>query len=126
MSKPRLTTIGDDFFAEIKNAPTKEAVRWYMCVMVNLSAFSFSKLIPKVWEHINKHLLISMKLDEQSTVAQKIREGLANSCSIVGAARTGKSLRQLSKAIPAHLRETTSPRDDFRITDRQGNHEHYF
>lgn len=87
VSDPQPATLGDDFFAEVKNAHPEEAVRWYMCVMVNLSSLNFPELIPAVWEHLRKHLLIGANHDEQFILARRMREALTKSCAIVGAAR---------------------------------------
>lgn len=87
VSELQSATLGDDFFTEVVNARPEEAIRWYMCVMVNLSSLNFPDLIPAVWEHLDEHFLSGTKRDEQFMVARRMREALTKSCGIVGAAR---------------------------------------
>lgn len=90
---------------------TQERLRWYMCVMITLSSVNYPDVIPQVYAHLNEHLLSKLQSEEERKAAiGMIREGLIKSTGIVGAARTGNSMRILSDCTPASLRETESLR----------------
>lgn len=88
MASATTPLLGDDFFEKVGHIPTtSDKVRWYMCVIVNLSAMNYPDLIPVVWRHLSDTLFPHMSHDERFHAARKIREGLIKSCGIVGAAK---------------------------------------
>ncbi|KAJ4297998.1 hypothetical protein N0V90_005897 [Kalmusia sp. IMI 367209] len=87
-------------------------VRWYMCTIIALSSLNYPDVIPHVYTHFSTHVLSTLPSDDerQRAVAQ-VREGLIKSTGIVGAARTGNSMRILGSCVPEALRDTgASPR----------------
>lgn len=106
-------TLPEFFFGPslgIKDLNTR--IRWYMCVTITLSALNYPDIIPQVYDHFSEHVLASEPSDEARRDAlTRLREGLIKSTGIVGAARTGNSMRVLSTCTPDRLLDTReSPR----------------
>lgn len=90
---------------------TQERLRWYMCVMITLSSVNYPDVIPQVYAHLDEHVLSKLQTNEERKSAiGRVREGMIKSTGIVGAARTGNSMRTLSDCTPESLRETESLR----------------
>lgn len=85
-------------------------IRWYMCVIVNLSSLNYADVIPQVYSHLDANLLSSLTHDGRFDAVQQIREGLTKSVGIVGAARTGNAMRTLASCTPEELMLKESPR----------------
>lgn len=89
----------------IKDLNTR--IRWYICVAITLSALNYPDIIPQVYTHFDTHVLTSLPSDEaRRDSLTRLREGLIKSTGIVGAARTGNSMRVLSTCTPEHLLDT--------------------
>jgi hypothetical protein len=105
------TLPGSLFQPVIDMQDTNDRLRWYMCVMITLSSVNYPDVIPQVYSHLDSHVLSKLDSDEARKAAiNRVREGLIKSTGIVGAARTGNSMRTLSDCIPVALRETESLR----------------
>ena len=124
-------SLADDFFEPVQRLDTtSQKTRWYMCVIVNLSAMNYPDVVPAVWQHASEHFLSGLTHDEKFEATRKIREGLTKSTGIVGAAKvsraifkvnsshrsccnkaerskTGTTMRLLAEHIPAELRDPT-------------------
>lgn len=105
-------SLPDAFFQPVLELEaTNDRLRWYMCVMITLSSVNYPDVIPQVYQHLDKHVLSSLgSEDERKYAINRVREGIIKSTGIVGAARTGNSMRTLSNCIPVSLRETESLR----------------
>ncbi|KAL4876151.1 hypothetical protein BJY04DRAFT_231974 [Aspergillus karnatakaensis] len=110
MASENTPTLPDIFFEASSSLPPPTRLRWYICVIVNLSSLNYPDIIPQVYTHLDKHLLSTLSSTDRSTAVQKLRESLIKSTGIVGAARTGNAMRVLSNCIPDSYRETESPR----------------
>ncbi|KAL5340962.1 hypothetical protein BJX70DRAFT_396343 [Aspergillus crustosus] len=100
------------FFDSASSLPPPARLRWYICVVVNLSSLNYPDVIPQVYTHLDTHFLSTLSPDERLTAVNKLREGLIKSTGIVGAARTGNAMRVLSGCIPEDLRETRALRSE--------------
>jgi hypothetical protein len=81
-------TLGPSFFTPVSSLPTTALkTRWYMCVIVNLSALNYPDVVPEVWTHLSTHLLAGMSHEEKFQVVRMVREALVKSTGIVGAAK---------------------------------------
>lgn len=96
--------------SSLRLGDTEKRTRWYMCLIITLSSLNYPEVIPQVYEHFSITLLAELPAEERFGVVQKVREGLIKSTGIVGAARTGNSMRTLSKCVPEEYREKDSPR----------------
>ena len=105
---PRLSTSLLDSSLSLKD--TAKRIRWYMCVIVTLSSLNYPDVIPQVYEHFASNVLAELPPTDRFAAVQKVREGLIKSTGIVGAARTGNSMRTLSRCLPDEYREKESPR----------------
>lgn len=86
-------------------------LRWYLCVVVNLSSMGYPDVIPQVYRHLDANLLSELPSSQARREAiNRVREALIKSTGIVGAGRTGNAMRTLSACIPVDFRETESPR----------------
>lgn len=89
---------------------TAKRIRWYMCVVVNLSSLNYPDVIPQVYEHFASNVLTDLPPAGRLVAVRTVREGLIKTVGIVGAARTGNAIRTLSKLLPEEYRDTESPR----------------
>lgn len=101
--------------AFLNNALKIESVgnrlRWYICMVVNLSSLNYPDIIPQVYEHLDTNLLSVLSSSEaRKDAINQLREALIKSTGIVGAGRTGNAMRTLSECIPEAFRATESPR----------------
>jgi hypothetical protein len=110
MSSPT-PTLPDSFYDPVLAIQDRHLrIRWYMCVIVNLSSLNYADVIPQVYSHLDANLLSPLSHDERFDALQKIREGLTKSVGIVGAARTGTAMRTLADCTPEDLLPKESPR----------------
>ncbi|KAK7227854.1 hypothetical protein V2G26_000024 [Clonostachys chloroleuca] len=101
----------DTFWDSLATKEDDEAkIRWYMCVIINLSSLNYPDVIPQVYKHLKDHLLHDMTEAQRFNAVQMIREGLIKSTGIAGAARTGNAMRTLSQCVPEEYREKSSGR----------------
>lgn len=105
-------TLPDSFFQTL---PSTEDVnirlRWYMCVLINLSSMGYPDVIPQIYTHLDDNVLSQLPDTEARRQAMsRVREGLIKSTGVVGAGRTGNAMRTLSSCTPEELREKESPR----------------
>lgn len=106
-------TLPDSFFESVLAIQDPSLrTRWYMCAIITLSALNYPDVIPQVFQHYEAHVLANLPSDEaRRDSLNRLREGLIKSTGIVGAARTGNSMRVLSTCTPEHLLDTReSPR----------------
>lgn len=117
-------SLPQDFLDQvIKLENVGHRVRWYMCVVVNLSSMGYADVIPQVYDHLDVNLLSKLPSTQaRKQTLNQIREALIKSTGIVGAGRTGNAMRTLSGCIPEEFRETESPRamEDDHIARERG------
>lgn len=108
---PPTPTLPDSFFSPVLALQDNDAkIRWYMCVVINLSSLNYADVIPQVYNHLDTNLLSSLSHEDQFTAVQKVREGLTKTIGIAGAARTGNGLRVLADCTPDELMLKDAPR----------------
>lgn len=102
----------ESFFQPVLDlGDANDRLRWYMCVLINLSSVNYPDVIPQVYAHLDANVLSALPTDEARRQAiNRVREGLIKSTGIVGAARTGNAMRMLSTCVPEMFRETESLR----------------
>ena len=104
--------IPDSFFAPVLAINDRNLkIRWYMCVIVNLSSLNYADVIPQVFSHLDTNLLSSLSDDQKYDAVQRIREGLVKSFGIAGAARTGNAIRVFANCTPENLLAKDSLRE---------------
>ncbi|GAB7335033.1 hypothetical protein MBLNU13_g06892t1 [Cladosporium sp. NU13] len=123
MSKIETPSLPHEFLNQVLQLEdVSHRVRWYMCAVVNLSSMGYPDVIPQVYEHLDVNLLSKLPSTQaRKQVLSQVREALIKSTGIVGAGRTGNSMRTLSGCIPEEFRETESPRaieDDHTARER--------
>ncbi|KAK2783907.1 hypothetical protein FQN52_009426 [Onygenales sp. PD_12] len=107
-----MALLPSSFFSSVEQIPgLPRKLRWYMVLIVTLSAMNYPDEIPNAWQHFTKHYLARLEPEERLIAARKIREALTKSVGIVGAAKTGTSIRLLSTVTPDELKDQESFRD---------------
>jgi len=112
MVAPETPSLPQDFLDQVLQLEdVGHRLRWYMCVVVNLSSMGYPDVIPQIYEHLDVNLLSRLPSTQARKQAlNQVREALIKSTGIVGAGRTGNSMRTLSGCIPEEFREIESPR----------------
>ena len=105
-------TLPVSFFDKLpKTDNVKVYLRWYMCVLINLSSLGYPDVIPQVYKHLDETILSKLPDSEsRKNAMSQVREGLIKSTGVVGAGRTGNAMRTLSLCTPEDLREKESLR----------------
>jgi len=108
---PPTPVLPDSFFAPVLAIGDRDLkIRWYMCVIINLSSLNYADVIPQVYSHLDSSLLSQLSHNDRFEAVHRIREGLTKSLGIAGAARTGNAIRIISHCTPEDLRLKSSPR----------------
>ncbi|OJJ06483.1 hypothetical protein ASPVEDRAFT_875524 [Aspergillus versicolor CBS 583.65] len=104
MAQVHSSPFDEEFYSLLAELQPSSSFKWYQTAIVALGALNYPEEIPKLYKILlDAYIPKEIWLEE----TRKIREGLTKACGIMGAAKTGSSLRQLATAIPPELMEST-------------------